>query len=84
MGSDTSEDGLKRKKDGSLIALREATTRLDTYYAAEAAGGTNDSNILHEVTAIRTAIDDYMNAAENYVGNLEEQVKTYRKRIIEV
>jgi hypothetical protein len=62
----------------------KATTRLDTYYAAVAAGGTNDSNLLREVTAIRTAIDDYRNAAENYVGYLEEQVRTSRNRISEV
>lgn len=43
VGSDMSEEGLMRQKNTSLIALDEATSSLDNYYMAVAAGRTNDS-----------------------------------------
>jgi len=57
------------------MAEDEATLTLDSYYAAVAGGrGLNATDLLHQVTVIKTAINEHKNASENYITQLEESV----------
>jgi ABC-type transporter Mla subunit MlaD len=70
-----STDTLQRLKNQSLMREDEATLTLDSYYAAVDGGrGLNATDLLHQVTAIKTAINEHKNASENYITQLEEIV----------